>query len=293
LLPNPAVQLLVRTVRGLGSHDASHMAAGVAYYAILSLFPLLLGMIAVMGWILPSQDVQAELFDFFRQNLPGLVDVLESNIEDVIRVRGALGVMSILLLFWTASAMFGAVGRAINRAFGIRKSRPFYVSKLRDLSMALGVGLLFLLSLAASSVFTFLGKTDLAAANTAAELGARLLGFLLNFPVLLLMYKFLPNAEVSWRYVWPGAFLAAVLLEIAKTAFIFYMGNIANYESVYGSVGSLIALLVWIYLSAFIIVIGAEFSSQYGDMRQEANRDVASDAVPTQDNGDEAEPRTC
>ena len=286
------MQILVRTIRGLGNHDASHMAAGVAYFAVLSLFPLLLGLIAIMGWILPSRDVQAELFDFFRQNLPGLVDVLESNIEDVIRIRGALGVTSILLLLWTASAMFGAIGRAINRAFGIRKGRPFYVSKLRDISMALGVGLLFLLSVAVSSVFMILGETDLAVANTAAELGARLLGFLLNFPVLLLMYKFLPNAERSWRYVWPGAFLAAVLLEIAKTAFIFYMGNIADYESVYGSVGSLIALLVWIYLSAFIVVIGAEFSSQYGDMRQEANRDVASDGVPTQDNGDEAEPRT-
>lgn len=268
LRPIPAVQLIVRTVQGLGAHDGSHMAAGVAYYAILSLFPLLLGLIAIMGVFLPSEDMQQELFDFFRRNLPGQVDVLEDNIDSVIRYRGAIGAVSIVLLLWSGSAMFGAVSRAVNRAFGIHKDRPFYLKKLLDLGMAFGVGLLFLVSLGASSIFTILGAADVTEANTAADLGARLLGFLLNLPVFLLLYKFLPNVKTSWRYVWPGALLAAILFEIAKTLFVFYMGHVANYESVYGSVGSIIVLLVWIYISAFILILGAEFASQYGQMRQ-------------------------
>jgi len=267
LLPIPAVQLVVRTIRGLGAHDASHMAAGVAYYAILSLFPLLLGMIAILGVFLPSESLQEDIFDFFRRNMPGLVDVLQDNIENVIRYRGAIGAVSIVLLLWSGSAMFGAISKAINRAFGIHKDRSFFVSKALNMGMALGVGLLFLLTLGASSVFTILGAADVTKGSIAADLGARLLGFLLNLPVFLLVYKFLPNTKTSWRYVWPGAILAAVLFEIAKTVFIFYLSHFANYESVYGSVGSIIVLLVWIYFSAFILIVGAEFSSQYGLMR--------------------------
>jgi len=70
--------------------DATHMAAGVAYYAILSLFPLMLGLLAVFGLFLPSETIQEELFDFFERNLPGEIDVLQQNIEDVIRLRGAV-----------------------------------------------------------------------------------------------------------------------------------------------------------------------------------------------------------
>ena len=79
LLKIPAVQLVVRTVQELGADDASHMAAGVAYYVILSLFPLLLGLIALFGLFLPAETIQEELFDFFERNLPGAIDVLEQN----------------------------------------------------------------------------------------------------------------------------------------------------------------------------------------------------------------------
>ena len=268
LRPIPAVQLIVRTVQGLGAHDGSHMAAGVAYYAILSLFPLLLGLIAIMGVFLPSEDVQQELFDFFQKNLPGQVDVLQDNIENVIRYRGAIGAVSIILLLWSGSAMFGAVSRAVNRAFGIHQDRPFLKRKLRDLTMALGVGLLVLLSLGMSSVSTILRGTDIAAVGIAADLGGRLIALLLNVGIFLLLYRFIPNTQTSWRYVWPGAVLAAILFEIAKTFFILYLTHFSNYEAVYGSVGSIIALLVWIYFCALITILGAEFSSAYGRMRQ-------------------------
>lgn|GEM_PF-242767 len=268
LRPIPAVQLIVRTVQGLGAHDGSHMAAGVAYYTILSLFPLTLGVIAVLGFFLPSENVQEELFDFFEKNLPGYVDELESNISSIIRLRGALGLLSIIGLFWSASAVFGGVSRAVNRAFGIYQDRPFLKRKLRDLTMALGVGLLVLLSLGMSSVSTILRGADIAAVGIAADLGGRFIALLLNVGIFLLLYKFIPNTQTSWRYVWPGAVLAAILFEIAKSFFILYLTHFSNYEAVYGSVGSIIALLVWIYFCALITVLGAEFSSAYGHMRQ-------------------------
>jgi membrane protein len=274
LLKIPAVQLVVRTVQELGADDASHMAAGVSYYAILSLFPLLLGLIALFGLFLPAETIQKELFDFFERNLPGAIDVLEQNIEDIIRMRGAMGVVSLVLLFWSASAMFGAISRTINRAYDVHRDRPFLVRKLRDIIMALGTAVLFLLSLGSTAVLSVLRITDLPELSIVADFAARFLGFFFSFAIFLLLYKFIPNTKTFWRYVWPGALLAAILFEIAKNLFILYLDQFASYESVYGSVASVIILLVWIYFSAFILILGAEFGAEYGRMREGVNRGV-------------------
>lgn len=272
LLLIPAVQLVARTMHELDADDASHMAAGVAYYAILSLFPLLLGLIAILGFFLPAETFQEQLFDFFESNMPGSIDVLEQNIEDVIRLRGAIGVVSIVLLLWSASAMFGAVGRAINRAWDVHENRPFHIRKLRDMGMALGTGVLFLLSLGATSALSILHGSDLPFVNVAAEAGARVLGFAFSLGIFLGLYKVVPNTKTYWRYVWPGALLGAALFEVAKSLFVLYLGRFASYESVYGSVASVIVLLVWIFLSAFILLVGAEFSAEYGRMRRGVER---------------------
>jgi len=272
------VQLLVRTVKELGADDASHMAAGVAYYAILSLFPLLLGLIAIFGLFLPSETVQKELFDFFARNMPGATDVLEQNIEDVIRLRGAIGAVSVVLLLWSASAMFGALGRSINRAWDVHKDRPFYIRKLRDMTMALGTGALFLLSIGATTAFTILRGLDLSVMGIGADFGARVMGFLFSLAVFLALYKFMPNTKTYWRYIWPGALLSAILFEIAKSLFVFYLDHFATYESVYGSVASVIVLLFWIYISAFILILGAELSAEYGRMREGISRGVLLEA---------------
>jgi len=270
----PAVQLVVRTGSELGADDASHMAAGIAYYGFLSLFPLILGLIAIFGLFLPSETVQQEVLGFFEQNLPGAIDVLERNIENIIRYRGAIGGVSLVLLFWTASAMFGAISRAINRAWDARDDRPFVVRKARDLAMALGTGVLFLVSLGATSLFSILRTTDLPQAGLAADVSARVFAFLLSAAIFLILYKLVPTTRTYWRYVWPGALLAAVLFELAKTLFVVYLDRIADYESVYGSVSSVIILLLWIFISAFIVILGAEFSAEFGRMRQGVKRGV-------------------
>lgn len=267
LLAIPAVRLVASTVRELGLDDAPHMAAGVAFYAILSLFPLLLALIAVLGWFLPSETLQDELFGFFERNLPGGIDILEQNIREIIRLRGTVGLASVLLLLWSASTMFGALSRSINRAWGIRQDRPYYVRKLRDLAMALGIGVLFLLSFGAGALFSVLKAMDVPVASAAADFGSRFVGFFLSLATFLILYKLVPRTKTYWRHLWPGALLAAFSFEIAKTLFILYLSRFADYASVYGSVASVIILLVWIYLSAFIAILGAEFSAEIARSR--------------------------
>ncbi len=277
LLKMPGIQLVSRTTEGAGNHNAAHMAAGVSYYAILSIFPLLLGLIAVFGFFLPSVNLQVELLEFFGKNMPGAADILRQNVASIVRLRGILGILSVVVLFWSGSTMFSAISLAINRAWDIRGYRPFFIRKGGELGMALSTGILFLLSLGASTIVSILrGAFDLPAAILIAlDLGSRLVAFLLILTVFLLLYKLIPNTRTYWRYVWPGALLAAVLFELAKTLFIFYLENFANYQLIYGSISSIIILLVWIYYSAFIMILGAEFTFQYGRMRNPVTKVAA------------------
>ena len=272
LLMIPAVQLISRTAKESANHDATHIAAGVAFYSILSIFPLLLGLLALFGFFLPLTNLQDELLKFVDSNIPGATDILGQNIEGIIRLRSILGVLSIVGLFWSASEMFGAISLAINRAWGIRRGRPFLISKARELGMAFGTGILFLLSMGANAIISILPRIlDLPAADLLIiNVGSRLAAFLLVLAVFLFLYKLIPNTKTYWRYIWPGALLAAVLFEIARTLFIlciFILYDFARYQLIYGSIAPIVVLLVWIYYSAFIVILGAEFTFQYGRMR--------------------------
>ena len=94
----------------------------------------------------------------------------------------------------------------------------------------------------------------------------RTLSFVFNLAIFLSLYKILPNTRTHWRYIWPGALVAALLFEGSKFLFVLYLDNFATFNAVYGSIGSVIALLLWAYVSAFILILGAEMSSEFGRM---------------------------
>jgi membrane protein len=269
LLKVSVVQLIARTAEESGNHDAGQRAAGVAYYAIISIFPLLLGLIAVFGFFLPSLNLQDQLLKFVGNNIPGATNILKDNIANVIKLRGVMSILSIVILFWSASALFSSISLAINRAWNVIRHRNFFIRKASELGMVFGTGILFLLSLGASSIITIMhGVLNLPTTSLVmVYVSTKLAAFLLIFLVFLLLYKFIPNTKTYWRGVWPGALLVALLFELARTLFIFYLDNIANYQLIYGSITSIIVLLVWIYYSSLIMILGAEFTFQYSLMR--------------------------
>ena len=272
----PPIRFAVTIFKELSNDDASHLAAGVAYYAVLSIFPLMLGLLALFTPFLASGTVRTELNDFFATYLPAGTDLLENNLRSTTQIRGVLSLISVLLLFWSASAVFGAISRAINRAWDIRDHRPFYIKRAMYLGMALAVSLLIILSLAGSLALEVLGNTTVADnaafnifSNPIVELASRGVAFLIVLGVLLVMYKYIPDTVTEWRNIWPGALTAAVLFEIAKWGFVVYLANFANYTRVYGSVATTIIFLVWLYFSAFILIIGAEVCAELTRKRME------------------------
>ncbi len=276
------VRLLVRTVQEMSDDDATHMAAGVAYYAAFSLFPFIIAIIAIINLLPASEDGQAQFTEFIASYLPGS----ERLIAGDIRVSGTLGIVSILGLLWAGSAMFGAVARVVNRAWDVPRDAPLIVRKPREMSMALLVGAMFLVSLTAAAFVRIAGdyaRADLPAPDFLVSEASRvfLLGtsFSLTLATFLLIYKVMPNTRTWWRYVWPGAVLAAVLFEAAKAAFLAYVERFANLQDVYGSMADALVLLLWLYVSSLILILGAELSSEYGRLREGRDRGRAMGAL--------------
>jgi membrane protein len=269
LAQNRLAILVWRVILDMGRDDASHLAAGVAYYAIFSLFPLLLGLLAIMGLVLGSEELQRRFLQFVTENLPGSADFVANNVRQIVRFRGALGIGATIGLLWAGRAVFAAMSRSINRAWGIRKDRPFYLAIPMQIAMATLTGTLFILSTAATSFIQIFnrgfGPSD---QEPLLDLGITYLALylvpsIITLITFLLLYRFAPYRRMRWKYVWPGAVVAAVLFEISKNLFLWYLDNFAVYDQVYGSLASVIVLMFWAYLSSLLLILGAEISSEY------------------------------
>ena len=275
----PLCHLVYRTAREMSDDDATHMAAGLAYYAVLSLFPLSIGLISLLGMILESETAKTEIVGFLESYLPGSGDLLSANAAATWQVRGLLGIVSFLGLFWSASLLFGAISRSVNRAWDIHRDRPFYIDKVRHIGMAFSVAPLFLMSIGTTTALYMVGSVEIPLIGEVDLLNhyginvlARLVPLIFTVTIFLLIYKFTPNTRTSWRYIFPGALVAGILFEVAKSIFAFYLDNFANYERVYGSLSSVVIMLAWTYFCGLILIAGAEFASEYERMEHGVER---------------------
>ena len=279
ILALPGMELARRTWLELGDDHVIDLAAAIAYYAILSLLPLAIGLVSLFSLVLESTTLEQDVHEFFHTYLPGSDGILEANVEAVSSIRGTLGIFSIVGLLWSSTLLFGAITRAVNRAWDIEYDRPFYIEKPRQIIMAISVAPVFIVSVTLTTGLQFLGSEDIPVLGSLAFLEhnlinalARPLPFFFSLIIFLLIYKFTPIAHTYWRYIWPGALFAALMFEISKSVFVFYLENYAPYERVYGTLASVIALLAWAYVCGLIVVIGAEISSEYYRLRRGAAR---------------------
>ena len=268
-LAKPVVNLIVRIVNQVGNTNATALAGNVAYNVILSLFPILLGLLAILGYFLPSATLQSQLIQFFQANMPGSVDILQANFTHIINARATLGFLGILGMLWTGISIIGTLDDAVNRAWGITTFRPFWIAKPLELGLAIGGGLLMLISIGASFFLSFVSRLPPPFTDFFIRTAGYILAFLLILVILLVMYKLFPNKKTTWREVFPGAILCAVLFEIARQLFFLYAGNLAQYNIIYGTLATVILFLIWIYYVAFIMILGAIFSSELQRLRKE------------------------
>ena len=273
------LRLIARTVQEMSDDDATHMAAAMSYYALISLFPLTLGLIAITSFFLEDGPTHQTVIDWVASFLPGSESLIEANIEIVLDARGTIGAFALIGLFWTGSAVFGGITRSINRAWDVQQDRPLYISKARQLLMAFLAGTLILFS---TSITTFLRAFDRFAyldfpyaeflVRTSSLFILHASSLLLVVMVFLMLYKFVPNTKTHWRYIWVGALTGGTLFEITKNLFIWYLNTFTDFGNVYGTLASVIVLLLWAYLSGLFLILGAELSSEYERIQRGAER---------------------
>ncbi|MCS6873521.1 MAG: YihY/virulence factor BrkB family protein [Pyrinomonadaceae bacterium] len=240
-------------------------AAEIAFYFLFSIFPLLLFLTTLFGLALKNSDeLQTQLFSYLKQVMPGSAyELLQKALHEAIQESsGSKITLGLIMILWSASAGFESLSNALNKIYAVEETRFWWQVKLNAIFLVLAVSLLVLvgitLNLFVSNLISGLfGKTI-------AEVLSSFIILTLLFSIFELVDNFCPNFSRKQRrfFSW-GAVVSILLWLLVSSAFSFYLRFFGNYARVYGSLGAVIILVFWFYLSALVILIGAEVNSLY------------------------------
>lgn len=272
-----AAKLTERSIDAFFKHRCSQLAASISYYALLSLFPAAIVTAAVFGIVIGDDEARSEVVDFLFDTLPLTEDEgrreLERTVNGVTRNTEALGLVGLVVLLYSASALMGAVRNSLAIVWGGERQRPALRAKALDILLVLVLGLLIALSLAVTvlrSLAVDLGQ-DLGVPGRALESALDASGFLiplaLSAVVFAVLFRVVPHPRPRLRDVWPGVVFATIGYELAKRGFALYLDNFGNYSAVYGSLGAVIVFLVFIYVAAIVFLLGAEYAALWSRVR--------------------------
>jgi membrane protein len=260
------LSILEHAVKTFTEKQAAQASAGLAYYSIFSIFPLLLVFIAAGSYFIDTNEVFNVVTQFIQQALPISRQIINENLQEILAARGTAGIVSILTLLWSASGMFTSLAYNINLAWSRASRRNFLQNRLVGLWMIVGLIGLIVLSLALSWITQRLPHMDLAHASTAQVILLRLLSafgsWLMIFLVFFTLYHWIPTMRVRWSSTIWGALLASLAWKAVTTGFTWYVNSgFGRYQLVYGSLGAIVAFLFLIYIISLITLFGAHLSA--------------------------------
>jgi membrane protein len=253
--------------------DDLTFASSVAFYALLSLFPFLLLVLSILGHVSADDHDRAAILGFVLQYFPRQFDFVTTQLDAFRKSQTALGIGGSLVMVWAALGFFGAITSAVNYAW---KVKPFgyWKHKLVSFLMLAGAGLLMLAGLIILSARTLLLQRVFAGAPVQFPVLTIFGSFFVEWMTTLifvvvvgLLFYFVPNAKVRFRDVWPGAIVTGVLWRLALAGFGWYVRDLSRF-SVHGSVAAVVVFLMWVYLSAVILIYGVEFTVAYARLRR-------------------------
>lgn len=267
--PLPWTDLARRTIIDTFDDGCPGLAAQLAFYFLLALFPALLFVVSLLAYLPVAGAVDATL-ERLQPFLPReVLTLIKSEIDALLQgTKRSLLTFAFAGAIWSSSSAMTAVITTLNRAYDIEEFRPWWHTRLIAIALSLALAVFVVLA------FTLVvGGSDLAGA-VASWLGAgdlfRLAWSIVQWPVALffvvfaidLVYYFAPNADTRWVWVTPGSLVATGLWLFTSLGFKLYLQHVSNIALVHGAVGSVIVVLLWLYLSGFAILIGAELNAE-------------------------------
>jgi membrane protein len=253
-----------RATIGFMQHEALQNAGGMAYFAVLSIFQLLVLGVVVFSFFVGEGEARQFVIKQVQAGSPIDATTVAAVIDSVIASRGGITLVSFAFLAWSALGVFGAVSKGISTAFVAAKPRPFVQDKLIGLLLMGTTGLLLVGSVVIGLV-TGIVQTAAAPAVARVPGGGLALSavgllapLLLVFIAFVVLYRVVPNRPVRLGEIWPGALVAAVLWTLLRIGFTYYATSIAHYDTAFGPISAAISLLVFLYFASVVILLGAE-----------------------------------
>ena len=279
-------QAIWRGLTGVYNSDDLTFASSIAYYALLSLFPFFLLALSLVALVTDSQSDRDALLGFVFRYFPRQFDFVEVQLAALQRAQIRLGLAGSVLMVWAAMGVFGAVTSAVNHAWGVEKQPSYFKHKLISFVMLVVAGLLLLIGLLAVSAMNVAearwfagvisGNPRLVVLQGIAVRWATTVLFIF---VVGLVFYFVPNAKVRFRDVWVGAVLTGLLWRGALALFSNYVRDLSRFSMLHGSIATVIVFLLWIYVSAVILLYGVEVTAAYARLRR--HRADSLPAAPT------------
>jgi membrane protein len=280
-------EFLKETFREWSGDRAPRMGAALAYYTVFSLAPVLVIAIGVAGIFFGQRTVEGRLMEEIRGLLgPEGADAIRAIIENAASDQsgGVLAtLMGIAALIFGASGAFVELQDALTTIWDVKPKSRGLLGMLKDrflsFTLVVGIGFLLLVSLVISAALAAIGSIT---GQYVSPLLLHGVNFVISFGVITVLFamifKILPDAKIAWRDVWLGAAVASLLFSAGKFAIGLYLGK-SGMASAYGAAGSLVIVLVWVYYSAQILFLGAEFAQVYARWRGRSPKTVAEVAM--------------
>jgi membrane protein len=268
---SPWTSMLGHSLHQFHEHDLFTSSAAMSYFGLMALFPALLLMFALSNKLAAGSQLLTHAVDVY----PGSGRFLRDTIEAFSDIGAGAIITCVILVFWAGSWVFAVIERALNRIWGAT-SRTFLHGRALTIGMVGLVGVLLSLSVFVTSILVALREmagrfsprqieryTLLASVGSAFwQVLFATVSYLVTVALFVLIYRFMPKAEVTLRDTLPGAFLAGLLWEIAKYIFALSL-HYFHYDQVYGSVGAVVAVLTWSYVSSLILLFGAQLTAVF------------------------------
>jgi membrane protein len=268
---SPWGSMLAHTLHQFHENDLFTSSAAMSYFGLMALFPALLLMFALSNKIAGGSQLLSHAVDVY----PGSSKFLRDTIESFSDLGIGAVLTCIVIVLWAGSWVFAVIERALNRIWGAA-SRTFWHGRALTVGMIGIVGLLLAASVIATSVLVALREMTsrvsprqvvrypllLSVGNGFWQIVFAVASYLITVALFVLVYRFIPRTEVYLRDTLPGAFLGGLLWELAKYVFAWSL-NLLHYDQIYGSVGAVVAVLTWSYVSSLILLFGAQLTAVF------------------------------
>ncbi len=278
-LPRATAIAAWRAAIRFASSDNLTYASSISFYALLSLFPFFLLLFSILGSVTTDEASRLKVFNFVLRYFPRQFDFISTQVDAFRMQRVPLGLFASILMIWSALGVFGAITTAVNYAWRVERQPNYFKHKLVAFGMLVAAGVLLLVALlliSAGSIVEAHWFSSVVDGTPAFDwlrgLWTRWASTLLFILVTGLIFYFVPNTnKVRFRDVWPGAIVAGLLWRGALSGFGWYVRDLSRF-SVHGTIAGVVVFLMWVYVSAVVLLYGVELTVAYAQLRRLARQ---------------------